>query len=359
MRITWITPRHPPERGGMAESSGRIVNSLKDRGHAVNVIRLDVSPDSRPADERSSAEDYAEIFWARRGEMEGSVLVGFGGGVEGYMATLWAKWLNLKSVVMFRGNDFERSIHDARRGWLTHFILNEADVICAVSGEMAERARALRKKGPVFHTPNGIDSADWMYLESDRINAGKWKAENLQSDRPVVGVFGQLKRKKGLDFAISLFLAGGFGKKAYLMTVGDIPEIAAERLRADCGSFWRGAPYQNRERLPVYYLLADVVFIPSYYDGTPNVLLEAMALGKVVAASRAGGMPDLITDGYNGFLFAPGDPRGAVSALERAIGKDGGLSQIGANAKKTVEEKFTTAHEADVIENALRTAAGS
>jgi glycosyltransferase involved in cell wall biosynthesis len=343
----------------MAESSGRIVNSLKDRGHAVNVIRLGVAPGLRPHDENSSAEDSAELFSVRRREMEGSVLVGFGGGVEGYMATLWAKWLHLKSVVMFRGNDFERGVHDTRRGWLTHFILNEADVVCAVSGEMAARARVLRKNGPVFHTPNGIETGDWVYLESDRINAGTWKAQNLQDDRPVVGVFGQLKRKKGLDLAVSLFSTGGFGEKAYLMTVGDIPGPAAERLKADCGSFWRGAPYQSRESLPVYYLLADVVFIPSYYDGTPNVLLEAMALGKVVAASRAGGMPDLITDGVNGFLFTPGDQSGAMSALERAIGKDGGLARIGANARKTVLEKFSAAREADVIERALETAAGN
>ncbi|MBF0633438.1 MAG: glycosyltransferase family 4 protein, partial [Nitrospinae bacterium] len=240
-----------------------------------------------------------------------------------------------------------------------HFILNEADVVCAVSSEMAARARALRKNGPVFHTPNGIASGDWVYLESDRINAGKWKAENLPDDRSVVGIFGQLKRKKGLDFAISLFSSGGFGKMAYLMTVGDLPETAMERLNAEHSSFWRGVPFQSRESLPVYYLLADVVFIPSYYDGTPNVLLEAMALGKVVVASSAGGMPDLIEHGVNGFLFAPGDQRGAVSALEMALRKDANLADIGANARKTVVEKFTPSHEVDVIENALRTAVGN
>jgi glycosyltransferase involved in cell wall biosynthesis len=343
----------------MAESSGRIVNSLKGRGHAVNVIHLGAAPGLRPSDENSSAEDSAELFAVRRGEMDGAILVGFGGGVEGYMATLWAKWLYLKSVVMFRGNDFERGVHDMRRGWVTHFILNEADVVCAVSGEMAARIRALRKNGQAFHTPNGIDAGDWVYLESDRINAAKWKKEYLPDDRPVVGLFGQLKRKKGLDLAISLFTAGGFGKKAYLMTVGDLPAPAEERLKNECASFWRAVPYQSRESLPVYYLLADVVFIPSYYDGTPNVLLEAMALGKVVVASRAGGMPDLITDGVNGFLFAPGDQRGAVSAMERAMGKEAGMANIGANARKTVVEKFTPAHEADVIEQALQTAAGS
>lgn len=343
----------------MAESSGRIVNSLKGRGHAVNIIRLNPAPGLRPSDENSFAEDYAELFWTRHREMDAEVLVGFGGGVEGYLATLWAKWLNRKSVAMFRGNDFERGVHDTRRGWLTHFILNEADVVCAVSSEMAGRARVLRKHGAVFHTHNGIDAGDWVYLESDRINAGKWKTQNLPDGRPVVGIFGQLKRKKGLDFAISLFSTGGFGKKAYLMTVGDIPETAAEKLNAEHNSFWRGVPFQSRESLPVYYLLADAVFIPSYYDGTPNVLLEAMALGKVVVASHAGGMPDVIEDGVNGFLFAPGDHAGAVSALERALRKDGALAHIGANARQTVVEKFTPAHEADVIENALRTAAGS
>lgn len=341
----------------MAESSTRIVNSLKDRGHSVNVIRIGASTGSKPSDENNSAEDAAELFSLRRGEMEGTALVAFGGGAEGYMATIWAKWLNLKSVVMFRGNDFERGIHDARRGWLTHFILNEADVVCAVSEEMAARVRALRKNGEVFHTPNGIDTGGWVYLESDRIGAAKWRSDNLQDGRPVVGMFGQLKRKKGLDFAISIFSSGGFGKKAYLMTVGDIPGPMAERLKAELASCWRGAPYQSRETLPIYYLLADVVFIPSYYDGTPNVLLEAMALGKVVAASRAGGMPDLIKDGVNGFLFSPGDRPGAVAALDKAIGKGAGEPQVGANAKRTVLMNFTPSHEAEMVERAINRAA--
>ena len=59
--------------------------------------------------------------------------------------------------------------------------------------------------------------------------------------------------------------------------------------------------------------------LPSFYDGLPNVLVEAAALGVPLLASRAGGMADVLEDGRTALLFEPGDEAGCSWALERAV----------------------------------------
>jgi glycosyltransferase involved in cell wall biosynthesis len=264
-----------------------------------------------------------------------SVVIGFGGGKPGYLATLWATWLNVPSVVLFRGNDFEKIIHDTKHGWMIHFILDQADSVGAVSREMVARIRSLRNGQTVF-TPNGIDTTEWYLEKSDEERAQQWREEHVPDDKRVIG---QLKFKKGLEMAVAL------------LTVGDIPESIQESVEAGCGEHWIHVPFQQQEILPVYYAAADIVFLPSLYDGMPNVLLEVMALGKIVVASNAGGIPDVISDGVNGFLFEIGDYSGAARAMNKALT----LSQdqkalMGKEARRTVEESFTSAREVEILE---------
>ena len=300
--------------------------------------------------------------------MTDSILVGFGGDQPGYLATLWAKWLDLKSFILFRGNDFERVIHDAKRAWITHFVLNHADSVGAVSQEMTARIRTLRS-GRTVYTPNSIDTAEWTFFESDLNKAKIWREQNVPDDKPVVGLIGQLKYKKGLDLALMLLSSPEFRENVHLLTVGDIPEklkpeADAERPEAHSHAErgneefnrdnWSRVPFQKQERLPVFYAVADVIFIPSIYDGMPNVLLEAMALGKPVVASRAGGIPDVITDGVNGFLFDINDVSSVINALDHALSmSQEERTRIGTTARKTIGEHFSPKQEVGHIEAEL------
>lgn len=65
--------------------------------------------------------------------------------------------------------------------------------------------------------------------------------------------------------------------------------------------------------------LADVVVLPTFHEAFPRAVLEAMAAGKPVVASRVGGVPEAVVDGETGLLAAPGDPAALAAALEKLL----------------------------------------
>lgn len=100
--------------------------------------------------------------------------------------------------------------------------------------------------------------------------------------------------------------------------------------------------------LPAYYALIDVLVMPSLRDGLPNALLEGMACERAVVATDVGGMPDALVDGENGILVSVGDVSGLAAGIERLLGNPELGQRCGANARRTVLERFTPARELDL-----------
>jgi glycosyltransferase involved in cell wall biosynthesis len=78
-------------------------------------------------------------------------------------------------------------------------------------------------------------------------------------------------------------------------------------------------PRQPLERVPLYMAAADILVLPSHSEGTPNVVLEALASGRRVVATAVGGVPDLLTSPTLGTLVPPGDPDALADALMIAL----------------------------------------
>jgi glycosyltransferase involved in cell wall biosynthesis len=101
-------------------------------------------------------------------------------------------------------------------------------------------------------------------------------------------------------------------------------------------------PYSE---LPKYFAAADVFVLPSISEGLGLVLLEALATGVPVVASRVGGIPDIIVHEYNGLLVEPRDPKGLAEAIIRILTDDkikrqlikGGLATIRAIKENEIE----------------------
>jgi len=91
---------------------------------------------------------------------------------------------------------------------------------------------------------------------------------------------------------------------------------------------------------PLYELL-DAVLLPSRIEGLSQALLEAMALGKPVLASDAGGNPDLITAGVDGLLVPALDAAAWAQAIDRVLGDPGLAARLGVAARHTARETFS------------------
>ena len=90
-------------------------------------------------------------------------------------------------------------------------------------------------------------------------------------------------------------------------------------------------------------LTADVFVLPSLHESSPNALLEAMGIGMPCIASDVGGIVDLIEDEKDGIRVPPRDSTALASALHRVLTESDFASELGRNARVTVQQKFDSA----------------
>jgi glycosyltransferase involved in cell wall biosynthesis len=146
---------------------------------------------------------------------------------------------------------------------------------------------------------------------------------NIASDERLVVSIGRLSREKG---HIDLLMAFKHLQevhpeiKSKLLIVGDGPERG--KLVATARSFRIADmvlfPGQIRNIQP-YYGLADVVALPSHSEGSPYVLLEAMAAKVPIVATAVGGVPEMVDDEESALLVPPLDPRAMAAAIARIL----------------------------------------
>jgi L-malate glycosyltransferase len=92
--------------------------------------------------------------------------------------------------------------------------------------------------------------------------------------------------------------------------------------------------------VPALLRQARMFVLSSISEGVPLAVLEAMASGLAVAATRVGGVPDIVSDGVTGLLTPPRDPAALAAALMRLHGDDTLTSAMGARGRRRVEEAF-------------------
>ena len=135
-----------------------------------------------------------------------------------------------------------------------------------------------------------------------------------------VGRMSQEKGHADLLRAIALMVERGTFHNYRVVFVGDGPEIESLRaLSAKLGlsEFLRFAGHQVE--VGPYYALATLLALPSHSEGSPNVVLEAMAAGVPVVATAAGGVPEILTDEQNGLIVPLRDPLAMAKGIERLL----------------------------------------
>jgi glycosyltransferase involved in cell wall biosynthesis len=134
-------------------------------------------------------------------------------------------------------------------------------------------------------------------------------------EAPLLLYVGRLSAEKEVD-RIKSVLQGI--PSARLALVGDGPHRAFLESHFE-GTHTHFVGYLQGQELGAAYASADAFVFPSRTETLGLVLLEAMAAGCPVVAANSGGIPDIVTDGVNGFLFDPADEQGALKATQRLL----------------------------------------
>jgi glycosyltransferase involved in cell wall biosynthesis len=159
---------------------------------------------------------------------------------------------------------------------------------------------------------------------------------------------GRVTPVKGLEFLLSATaLLRDLGIPAELTIVGPFDDADyAHALEAQAHELGLSAKVHFPGRVAhgpalwEFYRRADVFVLTSLTEGTPNVVPEALAKGLPIVASRVGGIPQLVQDGYNGYLVEPGKPEQIAGALG-TIAKDAELRLRMAHASIALAPAFT------------------
>ncbi|HEX9271413.1 MAG TPA: glycosyltransferase, partial [Candidatus Binatia bacterium] len=93
--------------------------------------------------------------------------------------------------------------------------------------------------------------------------------------------------------------------------------------------------------MPGFLTNVDIVVLPSLFEGLGVSVLEAMAAGKAVIASRVGGLPEIVIDAVTGFLVEPRDVEGLASAISKLAGDRILIRNMGQKGRERLEKKFT------------------
>jgi glycosyltransferase involved in cell wall biosynthesis len=319
----------------MAQACDRIVNNLRQRGFLIDVVhfgphrsikvvqqqngRLINIPDGEGPGHTLNC--LYNLLRSPEYPTEYALIVAFGGYLPLVALPIFTAWFNTRSALLLRGNDFDLGIFSPGRRHLLFDAFSAADRVCVLSTEVEEKIMPFIDPEKVERIANGIDLANWTTDPSDQKSAEAWRKKNVGAEHKVIGLIGQFKAKKGGTFFLGNVLAANLHDKFHFLLIGDVAEPMQAWLEEHRDKLhFTQLPFLDHFELLRYYPACDFIALPSFYDGMPNVMLEAGALGIPLIAARVGGISDVVANlpEQADLLFHPGDRHGCRAALWNA-----------------------------------------
>ena len=268
------------------------------------------------------------------------------GGPMNIIPVLCSKLLGKRTVVFYFGSrrTYKKTYSETLFGlggivfsrlmWILQTItLSLSDQVAVESGSVIEFAGLHRYKNKI--TINGA-----LYIDTHAF----MEKRDLKNRRNLVGYIGTLELKKGIsEFAKAISIILKDRKDVEFLVGGDGPlfdridkEIRSSNSR-DRVNLTGFIPHQQIQN---YLNELKLLVLPSYTEGVPGVVQEAMACGTPVLATPVGGIPDLIKDGETGFIMENNSPECIAKNVIRAL-EHPNLDEIVKNARKLIEDEYS------------------
>ncbi|MCW7536373.1 glycosyltransferase [Aquabacterium sp. A7-Y] len=191
--------------------------------------------------------------------------------------------------------------------------------------------------------PNG---ADLEVFRPQRVRDGALRQRfGIAAEAPLVGFVGRLSWEKGPEsFLRAALIAHGRCPEARFVLVGDGP------MAQQCARFIESFGMSGYAHLaglqadmPAVFAELDLVVSTSHTEAMPLALMEAMACGLPVVATRVGGVPDMVQHSLTGALVSPGDFDGMGALIVKLLGQPETLRSMGQHARERAERHFNLA----------------
>jgi glycosyltransferase involved in cell wall biosynthesis len=212
-------------------------------------------------------------------------------------------------------------------------------VACALADRIVLYSERLIADGKLTRYRPKIVVADRHYLDLDAFKSQR----DFGQRENVVGFVGRLSEEKGvlnLLAALPAILAANPDTSFLIAGDGPLRERVEECVAETGSERLKFAGWVSHEDLPKYFSLLRLLVLPSYTEGMPNVMLEAMACGTPVVATSVGGIPDVIRDGDTGFLMKDNHPDSIAASVARALANPN-LERVAASGREQVCREFS------------------
>jgi L-malate glycosyltransferase len=208
-----------------------------------------------------------------------------------------------------------------------------------------------RERITVLH--NAVELAAARYeADGNQLQAKKTRFGIRPNDRIVLAI-GRLSKEKAhtdLVFAMARLLELNPELRVQLIILGEGVE------RASIEETVRSTGLQDVVKLPGhvndvsgYYQIADVMAISSLSEGSPNVLLEAMAAGLPVVSTAVGGIPEIVKNGKHAILVRPGDPDAMARAIAVLLSDSDAANKLARAARNLAAAEYSPEQRARLL----------
>jgi glycosyltransferase involved in cell wall biosynthesis len=244
---------------------------------------------------------------------------------------LTSKLFGLPTIVHVHGSsfkDFYSSLSLPHKKYV-NYILNKTDKLIVLSEEWKKFFSAIVEKNKLQVLYNGVKISNYQLNKTNQI--------------PVCLFLGRLGKRKGtydLIEAVKIIKNKGIKAKFLLAGDGEIEKVKELIQTSYLSDYVETLGWISGEQKIKLLEDSDLFVLPSYNEGLPMAILEAMDYGLPIISTPVGGIPEVVENGVNGFLVKPGDISKLADALEKLICNYELRVEMGMRNQKKIREQF-------------------